>query len=126
MIRDMMLFAVERRFGGCQVPHRVKDLADNGSCYTAYKTINFAIALGLISRFTPTHSPESNGMAESFVKTFKRDYVRVNPRSVAITVLGYLDSWFEDYKTSNLHHALKTFSSRGFKNTDSSLAASPG
>jgi putative transposase len=24
-------------------------------------------------------SPESNGMAEAFVKTFKRDYIRINP-----------------------------------------------
>jgi transposase InsO family protein len=29
--------------------------------------------------FTPVESPESNGMAEAFVKTFKRDYVRDQP-----------------------------------------------
>jgi putative transposase len=28
---------------------------------------------------TPVRSPESNGMAEAFVKTFKRDYVSVTP-----------------------------------------------
>jgi hypothetical protein len=29
--------------------------------------------------FTPIESPESNGMAEAFVKPFKRGYVRVSP-----------------------------------------------
>jgi hypothetical protein len=33
-----------------------------------------AAALGLVPCFTPVHSPESNGIAEAFVKTFKRDY----------------------------------------------------
>jgi len=28
---------------------------------------------------TPVESPESNGMAEAFVKTFKRDYMRMDP-----------------------------------------------
>ena len=33
-------------------------------------------ALGLPLCFTPVRSPESNGIAEAFVKTFKRDYAR--------------------------------------------------
>jgi putative transposase len=32
IIRDMMLTAVERRFGGYRVPYRVEYLSDNGSC----------------------------------------------------------------------------------------------
>jgi hypothetical protein len=40
--------------------------------------------------FTPVESPESNGMAEAFVKTFKRDYVRVNPIPDAATALPEL------------------------------------
>jgi putative transposase len=35
--------------------------------------------------FTPVRSPESNGIAEGFVKSFKRDYVRLNPRPDAAT-----------------------------------------
>jgi putative transposase len=80
MVRDMMLIAVERRFGAYQAPHRVEFLADSGSCQTAYETVDFAIALGLMARFTRIRSPESNGMADSFVKTFKRDNVRCNAR----------------------------------------------
>ncbi len=48
----------------------------------------------------PIHAgskPDSIGMSESFVKTFKRDYVRCNPRPDAQTVLAQLESWFEGY-----------------------------
>ena len=34
--------------------------------------------IGMAARTTPVRSPESNGMAEAFVKTLKRDYVSVN------------------------------------------------
>ena len=79
MIRDMMVECVERRFGTFRAPHRVQWLSDNGSIFAAYKTIEIALALNLSPCFTPVESPESNGMAEAFVKTFKRDYVRVRP-----------------------------------------------
>ncbi len=52
-------------------------LTDNGSIFAAHKTIDIALSLNLEPCFTPVESPESNGMAEAFVKTFKRDYVRV-------------------------------------------------
>lgn len=75
----MMLAAVERRFGTDRAPHPAEDLSDNGSCYTAKDTRNFALALGLVPCFTPVRSPESNGMGEAFVKSLKRDYVRIIP-----------------------------------------------
>ncbi len=46
----------------------------------AHETISFAQSIGLVPCFTPVRSPQSNGMAESFVKTFKRDYVYVHDR----------------------------------------------
>ena len=45
--------------------------------------------------FTPVESPESNGMAEAFVKTFKRDYVRINSLPDARTALSRIDHWIE-------------------------------
>ena len=44
-------------------------------------------------RFTPVRSPQSNSMAESVIKTFKRDYVFNHPRDTAHTVLSQLDEW---------------------------------
>ena len=94
-VRDMMLEAVEKRFGNNHAPHPVEWLSDNGSPYTARETRQFAGQLNLVPCFTPIRSPESNGLAEAFVKTFKRDYVRVNPLPNAETVLRLLDGWFE-------------------------------
>jgi hypothetical protein len=48
------------------------------------------------------------------VKTFKRDYVRLNPRSDAPTVMAALDRWFEDYNEMHPHRALGMRSPRQF------------
>ena len=68
----------------------VQWLSDNGSAYRAYETIDFAIRLGPNPGFTPVRSPQSNGMAEAFVKTFKRDYAYLHDRPDAQTVLSQL------------------------------------
>ncbi len=44
----------------------------------------------------PSQKPEPNGMAEAFVKNFKRDYVYIHDRSDAETVMAQLAHWFED------------------------------
>lgn len=114
MVRDLMLECVETRFWVSRAPHRVEWLTDNGSCFTAKETVEFASWLGLVSRFTPVRSPESNGMAEAFVKTFKRDYVYVHDRPDAKTVLSQLAAWFEDYNEMHPHKGLRMLSPREF------------
>lgn len=106
MIRDMMVRCVEQRFGAIRAPHPVQWLSDNGSIFAAHKTIEIALALNLVPCFTPVESPESNGMAEAFVKTFKRDYVRVTPIPDAAAALALVDSWMEDYNTVHPHSRL--------------------
>ena len=106
MIRDMMVRCVEQRFGTIRAPHPVQWLSDNGSIFAAHRTIEIALALNLEPCFTPVESPESNGMAEAFVKTFKRDYVRVTPIPDAATALNLIDRWMEDYNTVHPHSRL--------------------
>jgi hypothetical protein len=48
---------------------------------------------------TPAYSPESNGLAEAFVKTFTRDYVGGAELRDAEFVLTPLGGWFADYNT---------------------------
>ena len=73
MIRDLMLESVERRFGPAgKPPETIEWLSDNGSRYTAADTRSFAKALNLKPITTPSESPQSNGMAEAFVRTIKR------------------------------------------------------
>ena len=45
------------------------------------------MALNLAPCFMPVHSLNSNGLPEAFVKSFKRDYVRVRPLPDSATVL---------------------------------------
>ena len=114
MVRDLMIAAVERRFGTAKAPHKVEWLSDNGSAYIAKPTAETAAALGLTLLFTPVRSPESNGMSESFVKTLKRDYARVTILPDAATVLAKLPDWIEDYCEVHPHSGLKFRSPREF------------
>jgi transposase InsO family protein len=114
MIRDLMLETVEYRFSQTKTPYTVQWLSDNGSCFTARETVNFGRELGLDTRTTPPYSPESNGMAEAFVKTFKRDYVWFGDLKDAVTVMGQLEKWFNDYNENAPHKALKMRSPREY------------
>ena len=72
-VRDLMLAAVEHRFGLVnRQPVTIEWLSDNGSCYVADETRSFAREIVLESRTTPTESPQSNGIAEAFVRTIKQ------------------------------------------------------
>lgn len=113
-VRDLMLEAVERRFGAVRAPHPIEHLSDNGSPYAAKETRAFAAALNLVPCFTPVRSPESNGMSEAFVKTFKRDYLRVNPLPNAPTVLRQIDGWITDHNEIHPRSALGMRSPREF------------
>lgn len=87
-----------------------------GSCFIAKDTRSLLIDIGMEPCSTPVRSPQSNGMAEAFVKTFKRDYVSVNPLPDAMTVIAQLPSWFEHYNTLHPHKALGYCSPREFLN----------
>jgi putative transposase len=115
-IRDLMIQSVEARFGLVnRLPAPVEWLSDNGSPYTARETRALAREIGLVPLTTPIESPQSNGMAEAFVKTLKRDYARVSRCPDAATVLHQLDGWFEHYNTVHPHKALDYRSPREFR-----------
>jgi putative transposase len=112
LIRDLMLASVQNRFGedAQRVPSTVQWLTDNGGAYVAHDTVSFAESLGLEPCTTPPYSPESNGMAESFVKSFKRDYAyQYEPRTPAV-VLQNLPRWIDDYNRFRPHRGLKMLS----------------
>ncbi len=112
---DLMLSAVEHRFGPVnRLPHTIEWLTDNGSCYVAGPTRSFARELGLEPRTTPLVSPQSNGIAEAFVRTIKRDYARVSSCSDARSVMAALPGWFAHYNQLHPHRALGYRSPREF------------
>jgi putative transposase len=117
MIRDLMAESVEQRFGAgtMHTPQPVEWLSDNGPPYTALETRDFGEKLGLLIRTTPAYSPDSNGMAQSFVKTFKRDYVYVNELHDATSVMHRLAAWFEDYNEVHPHKGLRLQSPREYR-----------
>jgi putative transposase len=72
------------------------------------------VALNLVPCSTPVESPESNGMAEAVVKTFKRDYVRVSPIPDAAAALALIDSWMEECNTVHPNSGLAYRSPREY------------
>ncbi len=116
MIRDLMVESIESRFGDlAQAPHRIQWLSDNGPGHVARETVELARALNFEPCTTPAYSPKSNGMAEAFMKTFKRDYVWSADLTEAQTVMRQLPKWFEDYNEIAPHKGLKVLSPRQFR-----------
>lgn len=114
-IRDLMVYSLESRFAQAKrLPQNIQWLSDNGPPYVAHETRSFGRKLGFIVCNTPSYSPESNGMAEAFVKTFKRDYVYLNELDDADTVLKQLPGWFNDYNEYAPHRGLNMKSPREF------------
>lgn len=114
LIQDLMTQSVERRFNNGALKKSIQWLTDNGPCYTARQTVAFARMLGFEVVTTPSYSPESNGMAEAFVKTFKRDYVYHADLSCAQRVMEQLNGWFEDYNDNHPHKGLGMLSPREY------------
>ena len=113
-VQDMMLEAVEARFGGIRAPQPVEVLSDNGSAYTAKETRIFARQLGLRPCFTPVRSPQSNGISEAFVHTLKRDYVQITLLPDVASVLALLGAWLNDTNDHHPHSGLRMRSPREF------------
>ena len=112
--------AVENRFGRINMlSEPIEWLTDNGSCFVARDTASLLRDIGMEPCTTPVRSPQSNGMAEAFVKTFKRDYVAVNPTPDAETVIAQLPLWFEHYNNLHPHSALGYQSPREFISSQS-------
>lgn len=88
---------MERRFDSNLTSSPVEWLTDNGSAYQSYQTRQFARMVGLEPKHTAVCSPESNGMAESFVKTMKRAYISIMPKPDGLTAVKHLAKTFEHY-----------------------------
>ena len=108
-----MVQCVEQRFGDPGASQR--SMADgHGSTLAVNRTLEIAAAANLEPCFTPVESPESNGVAETFVKTFKRDYVPTNPLPDARTALSRIDHWMEDCNSEHRHSRLNYRSPRKY------------
>jgi putative transposase len=116
-VREMLIEAFELRFGSVDAqPASLEFLSDNGGAYRAHETHAIANQLGIKPIHTPVCSPQSNGMAESFVNSFKRDYVSQMNRSSARAVLSQLPDAFKHFNEVHPHSALKYKSPKMFRN----------
>lgn len=108
-VRDLMVAAIDHRFGRVnQAPSPIEWLTDNGSCFVGRQTRRFAAGIGLMPKTTPLESPQSNGMAEAFVRTLKRDYVRVSVLPDAESVMRELPRWLAHYNELHPHRSWAT------------------
>lgn len=78
-------------------PVRLKFLTDNAGAYRVHETHAIAKPLGIKLIHTPVCSTQSNGMAECFVNTFKRDYIRQMDCSTPAMTLAQLPDAFEHF-----------------------------
>lgn len=108
-IELMFQEALVKRFGQPEVPkgHELEFLHDNGPEYIENILRRNLSDWNVIDCNTPTYSPQSNGMCESFNGTFKRDYVYENCLDNKYSVINKIEEWVHDYNTFAPHSALE-------------------
>ena len=114
-VQSLMVEAIEKRFNRSTAPRSVQFLSDRGSIYRAKETRAVASMLNLQACFTMAYSPESNGMAEAFVKTIKRDYVYTSDCIDPEVVMRLLPEWFKDCNEAAPHSAIGMLSPMEYK-----------
>lgn len=81
-----------------------------------------ARSLGLKPVTTSVRCLPSNGMAQSFVNTFKRDYVSRMDLADAKTVMAQLPKAFEHFNNVHPHSSLRMRSPREFRQLQQRVA----
>jgi putative transposase len=106
-LAEMLREAVFRRFGEERVRAQgIEFLSDNGPEYTSHRFRPLVRALGLVPCHTPRRSPESNGLAEAFFGSLKRDYVYQACLKTLEVIEQQLPGWIEHYNHQAPHSAL--------------------
>ena len=113
-IELLMIKAVSNRFKSFKTKREIEFLSDRGSIYRAHSVKTLGRSIGLKNCYTAAYSPESNGMSEAFVKTFKRDYVYNNDCYSANFVQKKIKSWIKDYNEEAPHSALGMLSPKEY------------
>ena len=106
-LAEMLREAVWHRFVEARTHVReIEFLSDNGLAYPSPRVRPFVRAMGLIPCHTPRRSPESNGLAEAFFGSFKRDSVYQACLETVEDVARQLRGWIEHYHHQAPHSAL--------------------
>lgn len=106
-LQEMVREAVFRRFGvEKEKATGLEFLSDNGPEYVCHKLRGILQGFGMVVCHTPRRSPESNGLAEAFFGTFKRDYVYQGELESFEEVGRKLPGWIGDYNEVAPHSAL--------------------
>lgn len=107
-LQEMVREAVFRRFGAEREKAKgLEFLSDNGPEYICKKLRAMLQSLGIVVCHTPRRSPQSNGLAERFFGTFKRDYVYQGELENLEEVARKLPRWLQDYNEVAPHSALE-------------------
>jgi len=114
-LAEMLREAVFRRFGEARSRAQgIEFLSDNGPEYTSHRFRPVVRAMGLIPCHTPRRSPQSNGLAEAFFGSFKRDYVYQACLETLAMVRCQVPKWIEHYNRQAPHSALGMWSPAEF------------
>jgi len=106
-LAELLREALFRRFGEARSQARgLEFLSDNGTEYTSHRFRPVVQALGLIPCHTPRRSPESNGLAEAFFGSLKRDYVYQACLETLEETARQIPGWIADYNQQAPHSAL--------------------